>query len=106
MATPVLITWNDGKSRLCGDFRTLNNYTKANMYPLPRIPHALDKLAEAKCITKMNCMKGFYQNGVKQSSIKLFRIICHIGIYEYTRISFGIKNPSAHFQRMMDKIFQ
>ncbi|MBW0464244.1 hypothetical protein O181_003959 [Austropuccinia psidii MF-1] len=22
--TPVLITWNDGKSRLCGDFRALN----------------------------------------------------------------------------------
>ncbi|MBW0481022.1 hypothetical protein O181_020737 [Austropuccinia psidii MF-1] len=29
VTTPVLITWNDGKSRLCGDFRALNNYTKA-----------------------------------------------------------------------------
>ncbi|MBW0559331.1 hypothetical protein O181_099046 [Austropuccinia psidii MF-1] len=85
MATPVLITWNDGKSR---------------------IPHALDKLVEAKYITKMDCMKGLYQNGVKQCSIKLFRIICHICIYEYTRIPFGIKNPPADCQRMMDKIFQ
>ncbi|MBW0549579.1 hypothetical protein O181_089294 [Austropuccinia psidii MF-1] len=25
ITTPVLITWNDGKSRLCGDFRALNN---------------------------------------------------------------------------------
>ncbi|MBW0547092.1 hypothetical protein O181_086807 [Austropuccinia psidii MF-1] len=25
ITTPVLITWNDGKSRLCGDFRSLNN---------------------------------------------------------------------------------
>ncbi|MBW0475070.1 hypothetical protein O181_014785 [Austropuccinia psidii MF-1] len=25
--TTVLITWNDGKSRFCGDFRALNNYT-------------------------------------------------------------------------------
>ncbi|MBW0487721.1 hypothetical protein O181_027436 [Austropuccinia psidii MF-1] len=30
ITTPVLITWNDGKSRLCGNFRTLNNYTKAD----------------------------------------------------------------------------
>ncbi|MBW0570112.1 hypothetical protein O181_109827, partial [Austropuccinia psidii MF-1] len=30
ITTPVLITWNDGKSRLCGDFRALNNYTKAD----------------------------------------------------------------------------
>ncbi|MBW0574162.1 hypothetical protein O181_113877 [Austropuccinia psidii MF-1] len=29
ITTPVLITWHDGKPRLCGDFRALNNYTKA-----------------------------------------------------------------------------
>ncbi|MBW0542098.1 hypothetical protein O181_081813 [Austropuccinia psidii MF-1] len=46
ITTPVLITWHDGESRLCGDFRALNNYTKADRYPIPRIPHALDKLAK------------------------------------------------------------
>ncbi|MBW0481172.1 hypothetical protein O181_020887 [Austropuccinia psidii MF-1] len=30
ITTPVLITWHDGKSRLCGNFRGLNNYTKAD----------------------------------------------------------------------------
>ncbi|MBW0485942.1 hypothetical protein O181_025657 [Austropuccinia psidii MF-1] len=69
ITTPVLITWNDGKSRLCGDFRSLNNYTKADRYPIPRIPHALEKLAKAKYITKMDCTKGFHQNGVKQTSL-------------------------------------
>ncbi|MBW0511732.1 hypothetical protein O181_051447 [Austropuccinia psidii MF-1] len=48
ITTPVLITWHYGKSRLCGDFRPLHNYTKADRYPIPRIPHALDKLAKAK----------------------------------------------------------
>ncbi|MBW0550282.1 hypothetical protein O181_089997 [Austropuccinia psidii MF-1] len=67
ITTSVLITWHDGKSRLCGDFRSLNNYTKADRYPIPRIPHALDKLAKAKYITKMFCMKVFHQNGVKQT---------------------------------------
>ncbi|MBW0481058.1 hypothetical protein O181_020773 [Austropuccinia psidii MF-1] len=78
--TPVLITWNDGKSRLFGDFRALNNYTKADRYPIPRIPHALEKLAKAKYITRMDCMKGFYHNGAKSNSRKLLRIICHMGI--------------------------
>ncbi|MBW0482621.1 hypothetical protein O181_022336 [Austropuccinia psidii MF-1] len=64
ITTPLLINFNDGKSRLCGDFRALNNYTKAHTYPIPRIPHALDKLEKAKYITKMDCMKGFHQNGV------------------------------------------
>ncbi|MBW0564220.1 hypothetical protein O181_103935 [Austropuccinia psidii MF-1] len=103
---PVLITWYDGKSRLCGDFRALNNYTKTDRYPIPRIPHALVKLTKAKYITKMDCMKGFHQNGVKPKSMKLLRIICHMGIYEYTRMPVGIKNSPADFQRMMDTIFQ
>ncbi|MBW0578851.1 hypothetical protein O181_118566, partial [Austropuccinia psidii MF-1] len=29
-----------------------------------------------------------------------------MGIYEYTRMPFGIKNAPAHFQRMMDTICQ
>ncbi|MBW0556813.1 hypothetical protein O181_096528 [Austropuccinia psidii MF-1] len=106
ITTPVLITWHDGKSRLWGYFRALNNYTKADRYPIPRIPHAFDKLAKAKYITKMDCMKCFHQNGVKSNSTKLLRIIGNMGIYEYTRMPFGIKNAPAHYQRMMDTIFQ
>ncbi|MBW0481839.1 hypothetical protein O181_021554 [Austropuccinia psidii MF-1] len=106
ITTPVLITWNYGKSRLCGDFRALNNYKKADRYPIPRIPHSLDKLEKAKYMTKMDCMKGFHQNGLKPNSMKLLRVGFHMGIYEYTRMPFGIKNAPAHFQRIMDTIFQ
>ncbi|MBW0583156.1 hypothetical protein O181_122871 [Austropuccinia psidii MF-1] len=106
ITTPVLITWHDGKSRLYGDLRALNNYTKADRYPIPRIPNALDKLEKDKYITKMHFMKGFHQNGVKPSYMKLLRIIYHMGIWEYTRMPFSIKIAPAHFQRIMDTIFQ
>ncbi|MBW0471200.1 hypothetical protein O181_010915 [Austropuccinia psidii MF-1] len=104
--TPVLITMHDVKSRLCEDFRDLNKYTKADRYPIPRIPHSLDKVANAKYITKMDFMKGFHKHGVKANFMKLQRIIFHIGIYEYIRMPFGIKNAPAHLWRIMDTIFQ
>ncbi|MBW0471501.1 hypothetical protein O181_011216 [Austropuccinia psidii MF-1] len=106
IATPLLINWHNGKSRLCGDFWDLNSYTKDERYPIPRIPHALDKPENAKYITKMDCMEGFHKNGVRPSSMKLLRIIFNMSVYEYTRMPFGIKNAPSHFQRMVDKIFQ
>ncbi|MBW0509661.1 hypothetical protein O181_049376 [Austropuccinia psidii MF-1] len=66
--TPVLITWHDGKSRLCGDSRALINYTKADRYPIQRIPHALENLEKSKYITNMDCTKGFPQNEVNTES--------------------------------------
>ncbi|MBW0489515.1 hypothetical protein O181_029230 [Austropuccinia psidii MF-1] len=59
VTAPVLITWHDAKSRFFGNFRALNNYTKADRYPIPQIPHALYKLEKYKYITKIDCMKGF-----------------------------------------------
>ncbi|KAI7944866.1 hypothetical protein MJO28_010561 [Puccinia striiformis f. sp. tritici] len=105
ITTPVIIAWHNDKSRMVGDFRCLNNYTKADYYPIPRIDHALHNLSKAKYITAMDVLKGFHQIPIHPESRKFMRIICHLGIYEYLRMPFGIKNAPSHFQRMMDSVF-
>ncbi|MBW0519209.1 hypothetical protein O181_058924 [Austropuccinia psidii MF-1] len=35
--THVIITWNNDKSRMGGDFGALNSYSIAERYPIPRI---------------------------------------------------------------------
>ncbi|MBW0545435.1 hypothetical protein O181_085150 [Austropuccinia psidii MF-1] len=37
ITSPVLVAWNDGKSRMVGDFRVLNTYTVPDRYPIPKI---------------------------------------------------------------------
>ncbi|MBW0497336.1 hypothetical protein O181_037051 [Austropuccinia psidii MF-1] len=59
---PILITSHDVKFRFCGYFRALNTYTKAFRFPIPRIPHSLNKLEKSKYIKKMDWMKDFHQN--------------------------------------------
>ncbi|KAG0149593.1 hypothetical protein CROQUDRAFT_16071, partial [Cronartium quercuum f. sp. fusiforme G11] len=51
IATPVIIAWHNGKSRLCRDFRALNTYTVPDRCPLPWIPYDLRNLSKAKNIT-------------------------------------------------------
>ncbi|MBW0575907.1 hypothetical protein O181_115622 [Austropuccinia psidii MF-1] len=105
VTTPVIITWHNDKSRMVGDFRALNTYTIPDRYPIPRIHETLTQLSKARFITSMDALKGFHQNVLTPHARKLLRIISHCGIYEYLRMSFGIKNSPSHYQRMMNTIF-
>jgi hypothetical protein len=106
ITTPVIIAWHNGKSRMVGDFRALNTHTIADRYPMPKISEALTQLQKAKYISCMDVLKGFHQNKIHPESRHLMRIILHLGIYEYQRMPFGIKNAPSHFQRMMDEEFK
>ncbi|MBW0480267.1 hypothetical protein O181_019982 [Austropuccinia psidii MF-1] len=101
----VIITWHNGKSRIVGYYRALNTYNIPDRYSRPRIHETLTQLSQAKFITAMDALKGFNQNFLTEKSKKLLRIIVHCGIYEYSRIPFGIKNAPSNYQRMMNTIF-
>ncbi|MBW0563828.1 hypothetical protein O181_103543 [Austropuccinia psidii MF-1] len=105
VTTPVIITWNNDKSRMFGNFRALNTYTIPDRYPIPTIHETLTQLSKAKFITSMEALKCFHQNFVTPHARKLWRIIAPCGIYEYFRMPFGIKNAPSHYQRMMYTIF-
>ncbi|MBW0563775.1 hypothetical protein O181_103490, partial [Austropuccinia psidii MF-1] len=90
---------------MVGDFRALNTYTVPDRYPVPKIQMALTLISQAVYIATMDAFKGFHQNVVTPRARKYLRIIFHCGVYEYLRITFGIKNGPSHFQRMMNEIF-
>ncbi|MBW0574047.1 hypothetical protein O181_113762 [Austropuccinia psidii MF-1] len=105
ITTPVIVAWNNGKSRMVGDFRAVNTYTVPDRYPIPKIYIALTQKSQAVYITTMDAPKGFHQNVVTPRARKYLRINVHCGVYEYLRMPFGIKNAPSHFQRMMNDIF-
>ncbi|MBW0510831.1 hypothetical protein O181_050546 [Austropuccinia psidii MF-1] len=82
VTTTVIITWNNDKSRMVGDFRALNTYNIPDRYPIPRIHETLTQLFKAKFITSMDALKGFHKNVLTPHSWKLLRIIAHCCIYE------------------------
>ncbi|MBW0503520.1 hypothetical protein O181_043235 [Austropuccinia psidii MF-1] len=102
---PVIITWDNGKSRMVGDFRALNTCTIHDRYPIPRIYETLTQFSQAKFITAMYALKVFHQNVLTENAKKLLKIIVYCGIYEYLRIPCGIKNAPSHYQRIMNTIF-
>ncbi|MBW0525794.1 hypothetical protein O181_065509 [Austropuccinia psidii MF-1] len=105
VTTPVISTWNNGKSMMVGDFRALNTYNIPDRYPIPIIHEKLTQLSQAKLITAIDSLKCFHQNVLTDKAKKLLRIIVHCGIFEYLRMPFGMKNAPSHYQRIMNTIF-
>ncbi|MBW0526708.1 hypothetical protein O181_066423 [Austropuccinia psidii MF-1] len=62
VTTPVIIAWNNDKSRIIRDYRGLNTYTLQDKSPIPRIQETLTQLSKAKDIKSMDALKGFHQN--------------------------------------------
>ncbi|MBW0546803.1 hypothetical protein O181_086518 [Austropuccinia psidii MF-1] len=105
ITTPVMVACHDGKYRMVGDLRALNNYTFPDRYPITKIQIALTQISQAVYISTMDAFKGFHQNLVTPRARKYLRILFHCGVYEYLRMLFGIKNAPSHFQQMMNTIF-
>jgi hypothetical protein len=105
---PVLFVQKPGEGqwRMCIDYRALNNVTKKNTYPLPRIQDCLDRIGNAKCISKLDLLAGFHQLPIEERDIEKTAFNTRIGKFEYTVMPFGLTNAPSTFQTMMNTILQ
>jgi hypothetical protein len=59
---PVLfVQKKDGSQWMCVDYRSLNNVTIKNKYPLPRIDDLFDQMRGARVFSKIDLRSGYHQ---------------------------------------------
>ena len=92
-----------GEIRLCIDFRALNAVTVRDSFPLPRIEEALQAVKSAMCFTSIDLAQGYLQLAMDEADIHktAFRAGSS-GLYEFTRMPFGLSNVGASFCRLME----
>jgi hypothetical protein len=87
------------------DYRSLNEVTIKNKYPLPRIELLFDQLKGACVFSKIDLKSGYHQLKIRASDIPKTAFITQYGLYEYTVMSFGLTNAPAYFMCLMKKVF-
>jgi hypothetical protein len=103
---PVLFVEKKNKSqRLVMDYRSLNEVTIKNKYPLPRINDLFDQLEGASVFSKIDLRSGYFQLKIRELDIPKTTFVTRYGSYEYTVMPFGLTNAPSYFMNMMNKVF-
>jgi hypothetical protein len=85
---PVLfMEKKDRTQRMCMDYRSLNEVTIKNKYPLPRIKDLFDQMKGASVFSKIDLRLGYHQLKIWESDIPKTAFHTWYGLYEYTVMS-------------------
>ena len=104
-ASPLLVVAKpDGSSRVCGDYRRLNNQTIDDKYPVRALRDFNSDLHGKKIFSKIDLLKGYHQIPVAEEDVCKTGVITPFGLYVFPRTPFGLKNAGQDFQRLMDEI--
>ncbi|GFO31292.1 Pol polyprotein [Plakobranchus ocellatus] len=101
----VVVPKENGKVRLCGDFKvTINPEMKVDQYPLPTVQDLFATLSNGKKFTKLDLTQAYHQLPMDEDSKQYVTINTHVGLFRYNRMPYGIASGPAIFQKKMKEI--
>ena len=101
----VVVPKKDGRFRLCGDYKvTINQALSIDQYPLPKPADLFTTLANGTLFSKLDLSQAYLQLQLDETSLPYLTVNSHQGLYQYTRLPFGVALAPAIFQRLIDTI--
>ncbi|KAI8115817.1 hypothetical protein CVS40_12027 [Lucilia cuprina] len=94
----VIVNKGDGSIRLCVDCkRTVNKFVEMEHSAIPRIDDILASMAGWKVFTKLDLTGAYLQVAVSERYRELLTINTHVGLFQFTRLVFGLKTAPQIF---------
>ena len=99
----LMVPKPDGSRRLCIDYRNLNDCTVDASWPIPNIPHMLQRIGsqKPKIFGTMDLTQGYHQAPLTMQTRAFTSFIVFCGVYQFTRLPFGLKRAPSYFQEVM-----
>ena len=101
-ASVLFIKKADGSLRFCVDYRSLNEMTIKNLYPLPLIQKTLARLQKARWYTKLDLRDGYYHLCITEGEDWKTAFRMGYGHFQYQVMPFGLMNAPGSFQHFIN----
>ena len=101
---PVVVVYRNGKARLVVDYRKLNANTIPDEFPIPRQSEIIQALSGSQVLSSFDALAGFTQLEVQEEEREKTTFRCHLGLWQFRRMPFGLRNGPSIFQRLMQGI--
>lgn len=103
-AAPIVVVRKPNRTvRICADFSTgLNSALEPNSHPLPLPEDIFARMANCTVFGHIDLSDAYLQVEVDEQSRKLLVINTHKGLYQFNRLSPGIRTAPGEFQQIMD----
>ena len=99
-ASPVLLVPKPvGSWSFCVDYRIINQMTVKDSNPLPTMDAFLDSLGDAAYFKTLDANCGYWRLDVHKPLRHKTLLVCHLGVFEYNRMPFGLCTAPASFRR-------
>ena len=100
----LMVKKPDGSFRFCIDYRKLNEITVFDAEPIPDLEELFTQLSSSRFFTKIDLSKGYWQLPVKEQDRHKTAFQTPKGLFQWTRMPFGLVSAPATFARMMRKL--
>ena len=82
----------------------MNDVTKKDVHPIPRVDDVLQRLDGMKYFTTLDLVQSYYQIEVNECDKEKTTFITDQGSFEYNVMPFGLTNAPSTFQRLMNLV--
>nr|VZI21926.1 unnamed protein product [Spirometra erinaceieuropaei] len=90
----------------CGDYRALNSATIPDRYPVPHLQDFAGALFCKAVFSKIALVRAFHQIPVAPEDIPKTAVTAPFGLFEFIRMSFGLRNAAQTLQTFIDHVLR